>query len=223
MITRIKIVFADILLCVLKSALTLLPITAFGALRRYIQLKQLSRMDGPAAAVEYARDSGVKIGKDCRFYGVSFGVEPFLIEIGNNVLISGNVQFLTHDGAVHIFRKEISGITSNFGKIKIGDNCFIGFGAIILPNIQIGNNCIICAGAVVADSFPDGSVIMGNPAKRIFATALYKAMKISSKFTLINEECYFPKFDFLSVEARRRFILERIDVLPIRKPRLKNK
>ena len=43
----------------------------------------------------------------------------------------------------------------NFGKIKIGNNCFIGMGAIILPNVEIGNNCIVGAGAVVMNSFPD--------------------------------------------------------------------
>jgi carbonic anhydrase/acetyltransferase-like protein (isoleucine patch superfamily) len=51
----------------------------------------------------------------------------------------------------------------------VGDNCVIGMGAIILNGAIIGNNCIIGAGALVTGKMnaPDGSVILGNPAKVI--------------------------------------------------------
>lgn len=49
----------------------------------------------------------------------------------------------------------------------IGDNTMVGMGAIVLNGARIGNNCIIGAGALVTGKMdaPDGSVILGNPAK----------------------------------------------------------
>lgn len=49
----------------------------------------------------------------------------------------------------------------------IGDNCLIGMGAIVLNGAVIGDNCIVGAGALVTGKMdaPDGSMILGNPAK----------------------------------------------------------
>ena len=57
--------------------------------------------------------------------------------------------------------------TVNKKPVKIGNNCWIGYGAIILKGYTIGNNCIVGAGAVIPgnSSFPDNCVIAGNPAK----------------------------------------------------------
>jgi len=55
----------------------------------------------------------------------------------------------------------------NFGRIKIGDNCFVGNNCIFLPGSQMGNNCILGAGSVLNSSMPDNSVYAGTPAKFI--------------------------------------------------------
>ena len=49
----------------------------------------------------------------------------------------------------------------------IGDNTLVGMGAIILDGAKIGSNCIVGAGALVTGKMdaPDGSVILGSPAK----------------------------------------------------------
>jgi carbonic anhydrase/acetyltransferase-like protein (isoleucine patch superfamily) len=51
----------------------------------------------------------------------------------------------------------------------IGDNSLIGIGAIVLNGARIGNNCLVGAGALVTEGkeFPDGSLIVGSPAKAI--------------------------------------------------------
>ena len=54
-----------------------------------------------------------------------------------------------------------------FGKISIGNDSWIGAGAIVLPNIIIREFTIIGAGAVVTQNFPPGCVIAGVPAKII--------------------------------------------------------
>lgn len=121
-------------------------------------------------SIELFRDMGVKIGENTRFIAPpNFGPEPFLIEIGDNCTISFGVTFLTHDGAAFIcnhFTDEYLDI-SKFGKISIGDSCFIGCNSTIMPNIHIGNMCILGAGSVLTKSIPDGEVWAGNPAKFI--------------------------------------------------------
>ena len=51
----------------------------------------------------------------------------------------------------------------------IGDECMIGMGAIIMNGAVIGNHCIVAAGSIVTEHkvFPDGSLILGSPAKVI--------------------------------------------------------
>lgn len=125
--------------------------------------------------VEEAIRLGVKIGKNPRIVGTTcWGSEPFLIEIGNDVCISSNVTFLTHDGSIHSCRPfyDYGEKIYKFGRIIIGDNCFIGCNSTILPNVTIGNNCVVGAGSVVTKSIPDGEVWAGNPAK--FITTIEK-------------------------------------------------
>ena len=49
----------------------------------------------------------------------------------------------------------------------IGDGSLIGIGAVVLNNARIGKNCLVGAGALVTEGkvFPDGSLIVGSPAK----------------------------------------------------------
>lgn len=51
----------------------------------------------------------------------------------------------------------------------IGDNSLIGMGATILNGAKIGNNCLVGANALVTEGkeFPDGSLIVGSPARAI--------------------------------------------------------
>jgi len=49
-----------------------------------------------------------------------------------------------------------------FGRIKIGDNTYIGENATILPGVTIERNCVIGAGSVVSRSIPDNTVAAGN-------------------------------------------------------------
>ncbi len=52
---------------------------------------------------------------------------------------------------------------------SIGDGTLIGIGAIILNGAKIGRNCLVGAGALVTEGkeFPDGSMILGSPAKAV--------------------------------------------------------
>ncbi|MCB1979973.1 MAG: gamma carbonic anhydrase family protein [Burkholderiaceae bacterium] len=50
---------------------------------------------------------------------------------------------------------------------SIGDESLIGIGAVVLNGAKIGKNCLVGAGALVTEGkeFPDGSMILGSPAK----------------------------------------------------------
>lgn len=49
--------------------------------------------------------------------------------------------------------------------VRIGRNCWIGAGAIILPGITIGDNTVVGAGSVVTKDLPAGVVAVGNPCR----------------------------------------------------------
>ncbi len=49
--------------------------------------------------------------------------------------------------------------------IRIGRNCWLGSGVLVMPGITIGNNVVIGAGAVVTHDLPDNVVAVGNPCK----------------------------------------------------------
>ncbi|MGT2785519.1 sugar O-acetyltransferase [Streptococcus merionis] len=87
------------------------------------------------------------------------------IRIGKNAMLGPNVQLLT---PLHPLDAEerIAGLEYG-APITIGDNVWIGGGAIILPGVKLGNNVVVGAGAVVTKSFGDNVVIAGNPARVI--------------------------------------------------------
>ena len=87
------------------------------------------------------------------------------IHIGKNCLIAPQVGIYT---AAHPLDAEIRTNGLEFGKpITIGDNCWIGGHATILPGITLGDNVVVAAGAVVTKSFGSNVVIGGNPARII--------------------------------------------------------
>lgn len=87
------------------------------------------------------------------------------IKVGNNVLFAPNVQVLT---ATHPLDSKVRNEGLELGKpITIGDDCWIGAGAIILPGITIGNNATIGAGSIVTKDIPSNVLAVGNPCQII--------------------------------------------------------
>ena len=58
-------------------------------------------------------------------------------------------------------------LIDTFGKIKVGNNVYIGNCALILPGVTIEDNVIIGAGSVVTKSIERGMIVAGNPARII--------------------------------------------------------
>ncbi|WP_417237037.1 acetyltransferase [Bizionia paragorgiae] len=93
------------------------------------------------------------------------------VVITNDVIIRAGVivnqlSSIGHDTIIGAFT-EICPNVSISGNCKLGNEVFVGTGAIILPNIKIGDRVTIGAGAVVTQNLPDNCVAVGVPAKII--------------------------------------------------------
>lgn len=87
------------------------------------------------------------------------------VKIGDHCMFAPGVQIYT---ATHPLNPIERNAGKEFGKpITIGDNVWIGGGAIINPGVTIGDNAVIASGAVVVKDVPDHVLVGGNPAKVI--------------------------------------------------------
>lgn len=152
--------------------------------------------------ISYSREMGVNIGNDCKLNGVpNWGSEPYLISLGNHTEVSFEVTFITHDGATWCFRnQEKYRRVIKFGRITIGNNCFVGARSIILPGVHVGDNSIIAAGAVVTKDIPEGQVWGGNPARFITTTQEYaeKCLLLTPEYD-VNELLNHKKNEVLRI------------------------
>ena len=87
------------------------------------------------------------------------GIAPDLITIGRGCIVAPAAMILTHDASllVHIGKYLVRPVT-------IGNDVFIGYGAIVMPGVTIGDGAVIGAGAVVTGDVPSGVVVAGVPA-----------------------------------------------------------
>ena len=109
-------------------------------------------------------------------YNISCGEGVFLnfnctildvgrVRIGSHVLIGPNVQIYA---VTHPMDADTRRLGQEWGKaVTIGDDCWIGGGAVICPGVTIGSRCVVGAGSVVTKDVPDDVLVAGNPARII--------------------------------------------------------
>lgn len=111
-------------------------------------------------------NSGTAVGERCFFTALH------CIDIGSNVLFGPGVFVADHshefsDNTVPIMHQ---GVTLP-GRVVIEDGCWLGYHSVVIANkgreVRIGRNSVVGANAVVTKSFPEGSVLVGNPARNI--------------------------------------------------------
>lgn len=135
----------------------------------YIPNKLLAKF----SPVSFARKKGVNMNGRVMFYGIPrLSTEPWLITLGDNVHITKDVEFLTHDEGTLLFRDKIPDLEIT-KPITVGNNVYIGIRSIIMPGVTIGDNVIIAAGSVVTKDIPSNCVFGGVPAKFIKTTEEY--------------------------------------------------
>lgn len=145
------------------------------SIRQYIKETVRRMLYGPKADSEryiaHLRKIGVLVGENVRFYTPTKTIVdecyPWLLTIGNNVIIAQGVIILNHDYSWSVLKGVSGGILGASGKVTIGNNVFIGMNTIVTRNVTIGNNVVIGAGSVVTKDCMDNGVYAGNPARRI--------------------------------------------------------
>lgn len=157
-----------------------------------------------------AKMAGIKIGKDNLFYSNFWSsAEPYLITCGNNCHITKGVKMFTHGGC-HVVRQKDPHFDV-FGKVKIGDNVYIGNNALIMPGVTIGNNVLIASGAVVCHSVPDNVVVGGNPAHILCSIEEYYQRNLP----------YNTKTKGLEFDSKRKVLLGLSDEMFVKKRMMK--
>lgn len=135
-------------------------------LRRQL-LKQLLGSIGegtelrPPLSVDFG--SNITIGARCFANFGLVALDVAAITIGDDVQMGPNVQLLTPTHPVEPEPRRQKWEAAR--PITIGDNVWIGGGAIVLPGVTIGANTVVGAGAVVSRDLPADVVAVGNPAR----------------------------------------------------------
>ena len=148
---------------------------AYNSLEGRLSLRSVRRLYLRAWLGNFGEGTGVQMG--CRFLNgrkvhlgernvINFGClldgRKFHIRTGCDVSIGPNAIILTlgHDPQSPEF-------TDRGGDVVIGNHVWIGYGAIILPDLTIGEGAVVGAGAVVTKSVEPFSIVAGNPARKI--------------------------------------------------------
>ncbi|KAF2270257.1 maltose O-acetyltransferas-like protein [Lojkania enalia] len=107
----------------------------------------------------------VRLGQNVFINFNAVFLDTCLISIGSRTLVGPNVSFFSGTHPLDpVIRQGTRG--PELGKeIHIGEDCWIGGNAIILPGVTIGRGGVVGAGSVVTKDVPDFTVVVGNPAK----------------------------------------------------------
>jgi acetyltransferase-like isoleucine patch superfamily enzyme len=120
--------------------------------------------------------SQLKIGENC-YIGRESQIECDA-EIGHHVIMANRVSFVgryDHNyqqvGTPTRLAKEIRDDDYDWKglgiKVVVGDDVWIGYGAIILSGVTIGDGSIVASGSVVTKDVPPYVIVGGNPARKI--------------------------------------------------------
>jgi len=135
------------------------PGTNWGGVNSLVRIPTSTKMWSPHKDVTIGER--VQFGQDCRI--------QCDIHLGNSILMASNVAFVGKDDHV----TNIPGTTIwNSGrgdsqKTHVGNDVWIGHGAIIVAGVHIGDGAIVAAGSVVVKDVESCTIVGGNPARFI--------------------------------------------------------
>ncbi|MBR5619277.1 MAG: sugar O-acetyltransferase, partial [Clostridia bacterium] len=188
-----------------KSYNRMLP---FNVPKAYALLRLMGVKFGKGTFIDtpFRCDYGKHITLGDHFYANSYctilDVAP--VTIGNHVQFGPNVQIIT---AGHPLHPDVRNTAYEYGApVTIGDNVWIGAGAIVLPGVTIGQNAVIGAGAVVTKDVPESVLAAGNPCRVI------RAITDEDKPFLYKDR-RFDDEAWQEIEARQKNKFSKIGIL----------
>lgn len=163
-------------------------------------VKQLAHIDSNLYIREYTKHLK-KYGMDIeglpRYIATTAvfdGNDYSIIHLGEDCVISSDVQLLTHDYSIARGLQAIGKNNPIPGKdelflkgISVGKNTFIGARTLLMPGTKIGDNCIIGAGSIVKGTIPDDTIAFGNPCKIYAKTSEWAEKKYIEHEYFIEE------------------------------------
>ena len=172
-------------------------------LKKFLRKLVLKEKASSESYIEFLRNKGVEIGENVRFYSPNTSMVdascPWLVSIGNNVIIAHGVIIICHDFSYVIPSRcdvKKGRLVGGQAPVKIGSNVFLGINVLITKGVTIGDNVIIGAGSVVTKDCEPNSVYAGSPAKRI--------MSLDDYYKKREEQC-FEEAKALAIYYKEKF------------------
>lgn len=114
-----------------------------------------------------------KIDRGTRYPGLSMGCHidgRNGIKFGRNVWVGPRVSVISMNHDTNNYRNYVKS-----GPVIIGDNCWLGANAVILPEVELGEHTVVAAGSIVTKSFKEGNqVLAGVPARVVKKIGVYE-------------------------------------------------
>jgi maltose O-acetyltransferase len=151
-----------------------------------LRARFLARLRGEQT-LRRLRQQGLRAQPPIRLAGRTV-IDPdfaWAVEIGPHTIIASDVRIIAHDAAI----KRLTGYTE-VRPVAIGERCYIGTGAIVLPGSVIGDEAIIGAGALVRGEIPARTLAVGTPARVIAGIDELRDRHLAQMKTVPRFDCW---------------------------------
>ena len=114
----------------------------------------------PGCHVMIENTGKLKVGSHCFFNRNCSITSLGEISIGDDCIFGENIKMYDHNHKINNLDVPFRQQGFDIGKIKIGNNVWIGSDTVILPNVKIGNNVVVAAGSIITKDIEDNIILI---------------------------------------------------------------